>query len=386
MRPRSTTIAKYACHAALAVTLLGGGTGCASSGLGRARSRFYGGDFENAAQTLEERPIRNRDQVLVLMERGAAWQAAGAHDHAIRDWLEAADIINALDYIRLSEKATSLIINDATQTYSGWPYERALLHAFTAKSFFALGQWHSAAVEARLIADGLENLNGFPDDPYTRYVAASAFEAIRDFNGSRIEFTKANELTPHIWIDPTTGIITPGTNAPPDRAPPDRELICFIGIGRAPIFTMRSSAQNLRWGTNPYVEVHSGGNLLGRSYTLKTTAALAAATERRIAAIQAAKTVTRIVIKESIASAVEENNVLLGGLLRILLFATEIADTRSWQTLPNWLQVARVPLPENATEIELRFKTSSGATLRRMTIPHDLPQTDGKRFFNARAW
>jgi len=366
--------------------LLLAGAGCASSGLGRARSRFYGGEFEHAAQTLSERTPRSRDEVLVLMERGAAWQAAGEHRLAIRDWLDAADLIRALDYIRLSEKATSLIINDATQTYSGWPYERALLHAFTAKSFLALGQWHSAAVEARLIADGLENLNGFPDDPYTRYVAATAFELIRDFNGSRIEYTKADELTPNLRIDALTGIITPGTNAPSNLLPHQRELICFIGIGRAPMFTMHPPSQNARWGANPYVEVRSGNQILGRSYNLMTTTYLARETERRIAAIQTAKTVTRIVIKESIASAVEENNPLLGGLLRILLYATETPDTRSWQTLPNWLQVARVPLPDEATEIELRFRTASGAILRTMVVPLDLPQTDGRHIFQTRAW
>jgi len=323
----------------------------------------------------------------MLMERGTAWQAAGEYKRAIEDWLEAADLIRALDYIRLSEKASSLIINDATQTYSGRPYERALLHAFTAKSFFMLEQWHSAGVEARLIADGLEELNGFPDDPYTRYVAATAFELIRDFNGSRIEYTKADELTKYLRIDPHTGIITPGTNAPPKQTSSTNELILFAGIGRAPMFNMAPPAQNARWGPSPYVEIRQGNQVLGRSYTLMTTTSLAHDTERRIAAIQAAKTVTRIVIKESIASAVEENNTLLGGLLRIFLYATEAPDTRSWQTLPNWLQVARIPLPENATHLQLNFKSSGGTTLKTMILETtSLPQTDGKHIFQARAW
>lgn len=374
---------------ALALSLLAAlltGTGCATTQLDASRSSFYGGQFENAAGVLEQDPGSSRDRVLVLMERGMAWQAAGQHEQAIRDWLDAADLIRVLDYIRLSEKATSLIINDATQTYSGWPYERALLHAFTAQSFFALGQWRSAAVEARLIADGFENLNGFPDDPYTRYVAATAFQAIRDFDGARIEFSRANELIPQLWIDPASGQLSPGSNAPPRQVVAPRELTCFIGIGRAPIFTMGAPAQNLRWGPYPYVDVYQGNQWLGRSYTFSTTTTLAAATAERIAVIQAAKTATRIIIKEAIASAVEQDNELLGGLLRILLFVTEIPDTRSWQTLPNWLQVARVPLPESSTDIELRFKTSSGATIRRVSLPPDLPSTDGNIVFSVRAW
>ena len=386
MRPAPRTYGHFICLTGLAVTLLAG-TGCTSSGLNRARSRYYSGSFEEAAGTFDERPVRSRDQILMLMERGAAWQAAGEHQRAINDWLEAADRMRELDYIRLSEQASSLIISDATKTYAGWPYERALLHAHTAKSFFALQQWHAAAVEARLIAYGLEDLNAFPDDPYTRYVAATAFELIRDYNGARIEFTKADELTPHIRINPVTGAITPGTNAPANVVPPDQEFIAFIGIGRAPTFNMGPPGQNLRWGSNPYVEVRQGDQILGRSYTLMTTTTLAHETERRIAAIQAARTVTRIIIKESISRAVEENNTLLGGILRIFLYATEAPDTRSWQTLPNWLQVARVPLADDTTELELHFKTSAGTTIKTMRIhPEKMPRTDGKFILQARAW
>lgn len=378
-------VMQHVTYGMLALSLLILFSGCASSGLQTGRNRFYGGAFDDAALVLEQHDS-SKDEVLFLMELGTARQAAGYHDQAVASWLDAADRIRELDYVRVSEKTTSLIINDTTQTYTGRPYERALLHAFTAKSFFALAKWRSAAVEARLLADGLQDRNGFPDDPYARYVAAVAFEMIRDFNGSRIEYTKANELTPQITIAPHSGIISPGTNVSAKTSIPSKQLICFIGIGRAPLFNMGGHPRNSRWGTNPYVEVRSGDQVLGRSYTLATTTSLAARTEQRIAAIMAAKTVTRVVIKESIASAVEDDNPLLGGLLRIFLYATEVPDTRSWQTLPNWLQVARIPLPDQTEEIQLLFKNANGTTLKQVTVPANLPTTHGKMIFNTRAW
>jgi Flp pilus assembly protein TadD len=368
-----------------ALLLIAISSGCASSSLQTGRNRFYAGSFDDAALVLASEP-ESKDEVLRLMELGTTKQAAGNHAEAIDSWLDAADRIKELDYIRVSEKTTSLIVNDTTQTYTGRPYERALLHAFTAKSFFALGKWRSAAVEARRLADGLQDRNGFPDDAYARYVAAVAFEMIRDFNGSRIEYTKANEITPQLTIAPQYGLITPGTNTQQSVTPPEKQLICFVGIGRAPLFNMGAHPRNVRWGLNPYMEVRSGNMVLGRSYSLSTTTSLAAETQRRIAAIQAAKTVTRIVIKESIADAVSDDNPLLGELLRIFLYATEVPDTRSWQTLPNWLQVARVPLPENTSNIQLVFKTSSGATMKIIEVPTDLPGKDGKSVFTARAW
>ncbi len=362
--------------------------GCASSSLQRARTQFYGGQFESAAQELTESDTTRRDEVLFLMERGMVWQSAGQHNRAIEDWLDAQERIQELDYIRVSEKATSLVINDTTQTYSGRPFERALLHAFTAKSFFALRRWRSAAVEARRLTDGLRDLNGFPDDPYAHYVAAVAFELIRDYSGARIEYTKANELTPMLTIDPVHGTIIPGTNGPPAAATkqPNPEIIGFIGLGRAPAFGRSLPGSNGRWGAKPYIELHANGQSIGRSYTLNTVYALSAKTQRRIAAIQAAKTVTRVVIKDSIADAVADDNPLMGEILRLILFLTEIPDTRAWETLPNWLQVIRAPLPEHTQNLEVVCKSSRDTIIRRIPLQQPLPQTDNKRIFHIRVY
>lgn len=347
--------------------------GCASSGIGQARRQFYEGKLSEAGESLVELDDdAGKDRVLLLMERGMIHHTGGDHAFAIRDWLDAADRIQELDYVRLSEKTTSMIINDRTQTYTGRPYERALLHAFTAKSYFALAQWREAAVEARLLADGFENLNGFPDDAYSRYVAGLAFELIRDFNGSRIEYGRADGLTTLLRIDPTSGSIAP-TNAPPAGISADMnggELIFLISIGRVPPYPAhRPAMHNTNWGLNPYAEIIHNGKILGRSYTLNTTGNLAARTERRLAAIKVAKTVTRIVIKDSIANAVADNNPLLGEVLRLLLFALEMPDTRQWETLPHWLKVARVPCPPDIDTVEVVFRNASGRTLRRTTVP-----------------
>lgn len=373
---------------AIALLCLGGGvalslTGCTSSNLDAYRQEYYAANFINPQ--IAEINVNSRDYVLALMERGMLYQASGQHTLAIRDWLDAASRISDLDYIRLSEKASSLIINDYTQAYTGKPYERALLHAFTAQSFFALQEWREAAVEARLIADGLESLNGFPDDPYTRYVAALAFEFILDYQGARIEYTRANELLPTLHIDPASGAIASHTStaSPPL---PDDQLIGLIGIGRAPRPQTPQSYANQKWGHHPYVDVIIDGQTIGRSYTLNTTANLLAATQERLAAIQLAKTASRIIIKDSIADAVADENPLMGEILRLLLYAMEVPDTRSWQTLPNWLQVIRIPFPQADAPIELHFKSAGGRTLKITRLTRSLPNSHGRRIFSMHAF
>lgn len=380
------TIALRQTAALLLAVALGG---CASSGVGQARRQFYAGKLPEASASLAEIDDDAKDRVLVLMERGMIHHAGGDHTAATRDWIDAAARIRELDYVRVSEKTTSMLINDRTQTYTGRPYERALLHAFTAKSYFALAQWREAAVEARLMADGFETLNGFPDDAYSHYIAGLAFELIRDFNGSRIEYTRADSLSPLLRIDPASGSIAP-TNAPADASTSTTtvgsELICLIGIGRTPPYPAhRPPMQNTNWGLYPYAEIIHDGQLLGRSYTLNTTGNLAAQTERRLAAIKAAKTVTRIVIKDSIADAVADNNPLLGEVLRLLLFALEMPDTRQWETLPHWLQVARVPCPPAPGTVEVVFKNASGGILRRTTVS-SLTHSGNKTIAILRVW
>lgn len=381
--PRFTTALRQTAALLLAV-LLGG---CAASGVGQARRQFYAGKLPEASVSLDGVDDAGKDMALVLMERGMIHHAADDHAAAINDWLDAAARIRELDYVRLSEKTTSMLINDRTQTYTGRPYERALLHAFTAKSYFALAQWREAAVEARLMADGFENLNGFPDDAYSHYIAGLAFELIRDFNGSRIEYTRADSLIPLLRIDPASGSIAP-TNVPADASVStgDSELICLIGIGRTPPYPAnRPSVENTNWGLYPYAEIIHDGRTLGRSYTLNTTGNLAAQTAQRLAAIKTAKAVTRIVIKDSIADAVADNNPLLGEVLRLLLFALEMPDTRQWETLPHWLQVARVPCPPSPGTIEVVIKNASGGILRRTTVS-SLTRSGNKTIAILRVW
>ncbi len=359
--------------------------GCSTGGVGSARRHYYGGRLDEAVAELTVPDPAGRDEVLVLMERGMIHQTRGDFATSVQDWLDAAERIRELDYVRLSEKATSLVINDRTETYTGRPYERALLHAFTAKSYFLLGQWREAAVEARLIADGFETLNGFPDDAYTRYIAGLAFEMIRDFNGARLEYTQADRLTPVLRIDPSSGALGP-TNAPPPVAPSSGDLVVLLGIGRAS-WSARRGGVNAVWGTSPYAEILHDGQRLGRSYTLNTTGVLAAQTEQRLVAIKTAKTVSRIVIKDSIANAVADNNPLLGEVLRLLLFALEMPDTRCWETLPFWLQVARVPCPPGITSFEVVFKTDAGRTVRQVTVhAPQMVRSDGRTVAVLRIW
>ena len=76
----------------------------------------------------------------------------------------------------------------------------------------------------------------------------------------------------------------------------------------------------------------------------------------------------RIAVKETIAESFEDQNYLLGAIVRIALFASEIPDTRQWETLPLWLEVARLPCPCNLKSYTVVFKNTYRHPLGTKTI------------------
>jgi tetratricopeptide (TPR) repeat protein len=350
---------------ALALILVTAGlSGCASPRLSSARKDFYKGDLASATATLQNAPSADTDQALLLMERGMVKHASGRYKASAADWLEAAETIGRLDKVSVSRQTASFVTSDRVKTFRGLPYERTLLHAFSALNYFAMALWDDAAVEARNVIDRLENLNGFPDDAYSRYLAAFCLELIGNADGARRQYEAADSLTATLAIT-STGTIIPSTEGKATDAQNHArsegpELLCFISVGRGPDGHGRVRGQG-RWGSTPFVEVYAKNELLGRSYALGSTGMLYNRTQDKLAAVRAAKEISRVVIKESLAASVADDHPALGMLLWIAMFAFEGQAERRWETLPLSLQVARVKCPDDLRRIKLVYRGHNGS-------------------------
>ena len=84
-------------------------------------------------------------------------------------------------------------------------------------------------------------------------------------------------------------------------------------------------------------------------------------TQDKLAAIRAAKDITRVVVKESLAASVAEDSPALGMLLWIAMFAFENQAERRWETLPLSLQVARVKCPDDLRRVKLVYRGHGGS-------------------------
>lgn len=327
-----------------------------------ARREFGYGHLEAAEKLLVD-DNAHQNKVLLLMERGMVRHLRHDYTNSTADWLEAVRIEKELEVHSASKAGASMVVNDSVLNFRGYPYERTYLHVYLAKNYLARGLWEDAGVEGRNIALRMHDLDGFPDDAYSHYIAAVCLELSGDDSNAAMQYRLAAKLAPNAGIEETTGRFKPpsvGTNTPPKLPFTGTELVCLLDLDG-------------RNGMIPdQAEIYADGKRLGSSRTLTDLGLLQMESASRMAARHTTKTLSRIALKGTIASIVGSQNKDLGNLLWLLLFATETEDTRRWETLPSRFAVARVPCPANLTQFEVELKGYGGTTLRRIMVKEPL--------------
>jgi hypothetical protein len=81
------------------------------------------------------------------------------------------------------------------------------------------------------------------------------------------------------------------------------------------------------------------------------------------------RTVLRGLAKYLTYRAADKQGEGLGLLANIFNVATEVADTRSWLTLPDQIQLVRVPLPPGRHDLDLQLEDTSGRSLGVISVP-----------------
>lgn len=108
----------------------------------------------------------------------------------------------------------------------------------------------------------------------------------------------------------------------------------------------------------------------------------------RIARVRAraiARAVMKYLLAQKVGDAVgEKNNENLGFVVRALLqaasAATEVADKRSWRTLPDRILMARLTLPAGEQNLTLRFLDAAGTPVETRELKN-VPVTAGRKSF-----
>jgi len=356
-------------------------SGCStSSALNQARIEFASGSPLQALNTLENADVKKRDSLLVLLDQGAIAFSAGQYTRSKEALLKANDLINEWDQIRVSEQSASLVTNEWATRYRGEYSEQLWVHSYLMMVFLMQNNPESAAVEARRALKRIdENTSPLKIDWFTRALIGLSFEAAGAHDSAQVEYRKLvadkgyngswnNVIQRHSQrigrdpIDGSTRKTSAVTGTPTQLGNDEGELIVFLQTGRIAqklpgdltldidlriAFPYYAEFRDSR----PRYSVTANGESVAadRIDTRLINVAQEALSARGTSL--ATKQIARVAAKRAVVEAASNEDAVLGAIIQILVFATEQADTRSWETLPGWFGMIRVPLPEGEQEV-----------------------------------
>jgi hypothetical protein len=353
--------------------------GCATPVLDKARLKYYENQPQAGLEALTDADVPERDKVIFLMERGSLYQLDGQYEESARDFNQADALLRRRDTLSVTHGAASIIANDNMLNFYGYPFERTYLHVINVFNYLALSRWQGAGVEARRIIKTLKQgeLGKYPADAFSRYLAGLCFELVDDPSNARVEYRKASLISKLVDVSDYGMLVAEGSINPDDSSsqppPPNRNqsyLVCIILLGRIGDYSMswpRGSE------TTPIVTLSYNGKELGKAVTLADLGGLAAESEKQLALKKAAKTGARVAAKVAVVDSVSEDHEVMGFLLYLLLFSMEQPDFRHWETLPRFINVARVPCPPNLKTLELSVEGEGYLTGKRtVSVTHQI--------------
>lgn len=327
--------------------------------------------------------------------------------------------------------STSLATNDLALPYPGYPYEKLMVHNYQALNYLKNGDWQRARIELnradveqsfaadqnRLLVERTQRqLREQSLDPtrldhslrehqanfariaesetssflnaFTYFLSGNLFEIMREWDRAVIDYRKALEIQPGNPVlrealvhaqsrrdghgEGKTGegrvVVVYSDGLVAARSSLHIPFIYDTSILQVvmPYYSDRSIAppQPLRMRT--------GGELLGETRVITNVNAMAVhALKERYTAIFI-RQIMRMIVKRRVQREAEEVSPFAGFIANVFNVITDKADQRSWLTLPGYMQIATLTLPEGEhrllygtsmlSEQSVKLKIESGTT------------------------
>lgn len=368
--------------------------------------RIAAHDSAGALKELDRTKGATRDEVLYLLNRGAILRINGEYDASNAALEQAKGLIEKLDAVSISEQAGALSVNEQLRSYTGDRYERILLHVYKALNYLEMGDAQSARVEALQIDVKLQQLDETPLNgaAFARLLTGLVYEDLHEWDNALIAYRHAYEAysdkknalasTPVFLkhdllrlaesrgltdeFEKYKGAFKLASWSNQDDARTQGEFIFVFFNNLAPIKreqainALDSKSGRLMRISVPYYESRPllidhtnvrAGSAAARSEIVEDIDALARKTlDGQMAAITA-RAVARAVVKYNMTKKVEQQNGLLGAVVNVANFVFERADTRSWTTLPDNIQLARLSMPAGTYDISVDIVDENGNAL-----------------------
>jgi uncharacterized protein len=398
--------------------------------------------YEDARVKIEGAKMKEygpKNAVLYNLDMGVVLHHAGRYKESDQFLDRAENRMKELYTKSVSKAAGTLILNDNTVDYAGQPYERALTNVLRALNYVFLGQPDEALVESRKVEQYLEELRAnagkgtaYKDDAFARYLDSLLYADGEKADDARISLEAAQKA--YGQYAKAYAMAAPPLDAP--DLPRDKGEIVFIHYnGLAPRKVTKT--HQIAWGralatvnsakeegdasaSDPRVANAIRAGIADKSITVafpeyvqdpfmvngseievgearaqtklfENVSAIAMKDlQDRMPGITA-RAIARATIKFILAKAATDEAekkygkgtwqaTLASVAANVTAAATEIADTRSWTTLPSQIRLARLRVPPGQHEVTIRFLDSSGAVVSTQ-IFKDIAVKKGRRTY-----
>ncbi len=364
--------------------------------------------------------------VLYHLDEGTILNNGNQYKESDQKFADAEHTMQDLYTKSILQAGGMLLLNDTTMDYAGEPFERVLLHVFRAMNWIFMGHPHGAAVEANKAEFFLQQLHdhygdklGYKDDAFVRYLDAMLYADIGDLNDARISLEAAKRA--YLWYASYYNTPQPEFHFPKNaRKDGDGELVFIHYNGVAPIKISKTiqvawnqavlavqesndTSRDSQRAKNALVagfvgnaitvaypqyvqpryqiassEVFVDSKLAGETVLMEDVSAIAFKNLKNRMDMIMARAIARAAIKYILAHAASQ---AVGkqfgqgwGLLtqvgsNIIAAATEVADTRSWTTLPSQIRMARIKVPPGIHTVRVDFKDQAGDVVESHVFP-----------------
>lgn len=361
------------------------------------------GHLAEAAQIAEQQD-KGETEVLSSLNKGMLRRMTAKYSASNAIFEKAKRQIDDQYGVSVTDQLGAVTINDTLRDYSGDRYEQVLLHAFMAMNYIDMGLPDSARVEMLQADVKMREWGDQPEeDPFIRYLSGIIYELLGEPDEAIVSYRKAVQVyretqdkqATAIPLQLKTDLLNLLYNNGRDQeyqqlkrefkmssfkpaGKGDSSVIVILNHGAAPhrsehaIQTLATEVDHIvrialprykhgpRQLNTPVVSV--SGREKGFE-KVEDVDALARWSLDDDMAIITTRAIARAVIKHKAHQKAKEKDPLAGFLTKITNLATERADTRSWTTLPQQIELARVPVPAGQQEVVIKMKNAAGFTI-----------------------
>ena len=356
-----------------------------------------------ALKILEKSQPSGNDRLLYFLDKAMFLRMMGKLKESNQSLEEAKKYIKKFSPTSITEETAAFFVNDSTRAFIGVPFEQVLVHFYAALNYLEMAELDSARVEAQQVDIKLKTLSQSDQnpiliaDPFARYLTGIIYEDLGEWSNALIAYRKAYQaykahqkrysvsIPRYLKHDLIRLTDYEGQHDERDKYIKEfkikkwrkqqtlknkGEVVFIMNNGLAPIKRQRTVAHAAIKGqlvrvSLPFYQKRRNGFSNARISVAKNSAIstevknINAIAEKTLANFMpgiTARAIARAVAKHNVASEVGDRHALAGLAMMVTNYATEVADTRSWLTLPGELHLARLPLKSGKYDINLELR------------------------------